>query len=488
MIIVVLLLLLLIGLGITYYMLTRTPGVEGRGERDRRYLFSIYGFDGDLLRRPTGVAFDADGNIYVADTGKKRIVEFDPNGEFIRVFGEAGKEMLQLWDPIDVAVLPDGRSYVVDKTQDKLVEFDQTGRAVRAIEVEEAPLSVTVTDENLFVTTESGVLIADLDGNLLTGYILRGKEPGSFDRPGGVTVGEDGTLYIADSLNYRVQALSTSGEPLWQYGEPLDPSTAVMNDSETRKFGLPSNITMDENGLIYVVDGLNHELVVLDTTGEKIETIGDMGDADGAFYYPDGIDYNDGRLVVADKFNDRVSIFETPLPPSQAWRSFVPYVIALLLLPLLLLPLLRRRRKYVVTDDFISAIKVDDDRDVIVKALKRVYATEKLVDAAEDIKELDLDWHKHAPEEATVEKLVERFALAPDRAESLAVATELRGKRVLIAEEKDLADAARELEIPVVTFAEIKKIITDREAKRGKKGPAAADTAPADDEDNEVTE
>jgi len=484
-IVIALLLLLLIGLGVTYYLLTRTPEIEGRGDRDRRFMFNIYGFEGDLLRRPTGVGFDQSGNIYVADTGKKRIVVFDDDGDFIRVYGEAGKEPLQLWDPIDVAPLPDGRSFVVDKTQNKLVEFDQTGLAIRAIEIEEAPLSITVNSENIFVTTESGVLIADLDGNLLTGYVRRGKEAGSFDRPGGVTVGEDGTLYIADSLNYRVQAIGTDGSPLWQYGTPLPAASAIQSDNPDRKFGLPSNITMDENGLIYVVDGMNHEIVVLDTNGEKIEVIGDMGDADGAFYYPDGIDYHDGRLAIADKFNDRVSIFETPLPPGQAWRSFVPYAIALLLLPLLLLPLLRRRRKYVVTPEFIGAIRDDEDRDVIVDALKRVYATEALVAAGEEVKELDLDWRKHEPEEDTVAKIVERFGLETGEAEALAIGVELRGKRVLITEGEDAAAAARELKVPVVTYAEIRKIITERAAKRGGKndtkgGGTAIDAAPGE--------
>jgi hypothetical protein len=206
-VIILVLLLLFALLAVTYYLLTRPPEVEGSAEdRDRRFLFSIYGFEGDLLRRPTGVGIDSRGNIHVADTGKRRIAVFDSSGRFVRVYGEAGKGDLLIYDPIDVAITPDGRAWVVDKTQGKIVEFDVTGRAVRDIVTPELPLSITYADENLFVTVESGVLVADLDGNLLTGYVRRGKEAGSFDRPGGVAVGEDHGVHSLQARRHGREA------------------------------------------------------------------------------------------------------------------------------------------------------------------------------------------------------------------------------------------------------------------------------------------
>ena len=105
-------------------------------------------------------------------------------------------------------------------------------------------------------------------------------------------MGEDGTLFVADSFNYRVQAISEEGEPVWQYGEPLPPDEAVGFAEESRKFGLPASIAADEGGFLYVVDGTNSEVVVLTTDGEFQETIGGVGHDDGLFYYPDGIEYS----------------------------------------------------------------------------------------------------------------------------------------------------------------------------------------------------
>ncbi len=210
--VIILLLLLLLGLAVAWWYLSRPAEISNQaGEQEEGFLFSIYGFEGDLLRRPAGVGVDSQGNIHVADTGKRRIVVFDENGEFVTLYGEAGDEIFQLRDPIDVAVTPTGRSFVIDKTSTKMVIYDNGIPVDAIVFTDEPPTGVSIVGDELFVTTESGVVIGDLDGNFQTGYVKRGKAPGEFDRPAAVAVGEDGTLYIADSLNYRVQAISSGG-------------------------------------------------------------------------------------------------------------------------------------------------------------------------------------------------------------------------------------------------------------------------------------
>ena len=474
---VVVLFLLLIALAVAYYLMTRPPELSGQGERDRSFMFSIYGFEGDLLRRPTGVGFDDEGNLYVADTGKKRVVVFDGDGNYIRVFGEAGKGPLQLWNPIDVEVAPDGRMFVVDKSQSKIVEYDRSGRAVRDITTPEPATSIAIKDNLMYVTTDSGVLIADTKGNLQTGYIKRGKKPGEFDRPGGVAVGADGTLYVADSLNYRVQAISPQGKPLWQYGKPIPADKAVQFDSDDRKFGLPASIAIDENDLIYVVDGLNHEVEVLDINGEPIEVIGDTGHADGSFYYPDGIDYYDGRIAIADKFNDRVEVFRTPVPPGQAWRSYIPYALLLLLLPLLLLPFLLRRQKYVLTPQAAELLLADTEGAAVAEAMKRVTGTTELAAWGEEHKdELGLRWDAVDADDEDVATVSERYGLAAEEAAALVIAAGTKGKRVLIGEGAPLQKAASELQVPVVTYTEIKAVLAEKTKSGAKKKPPAPES------------
>lgn len=469
-ILITLVLLVILGaLGWFYWTISRPAQVAEEGERDRNYLFSIYGFEGDLLRRPSSVAVGPGGDIYVADTGKKRIVVFSSEGDFITTYGEVGEGPTDLWEPLGVAVAPDGRSYVVEKKNKKIVLFDTQKRPIRAITLEEYPLSARVANDLLFVTTESGVVISDLDGNAQTGYIRRGKEPGSFDRPGAVAVGEDGTLYVADSLNYRVQAIGPDGQPKWQYGEPLKQgATTNMTEDTGQVFGLPASIALDDNGYLYVVDGLNSELIILDSrTGERIEKMGDVGKDDGKFYYPDGIDYADGRLVIADKYNDRVQVFRVPTSlTGPDWRPWVPWAALLLALPLLALLLMRRRPQYVMAPSFLERLAGDTAYGaVMARGIKRAVIAESLSEAAAELGDeyssLDFRSRKTDPEDAA--KLSEHFELAGAEAEGLGLAYQLRGKKVLLTDSPVAKAAADELSLVSLTYDEMLESITSKD-------------------------
>ncbi len=453
------LLALLLGLGVAYYLLTRPPVLTTQsGSRDRHFLFSIYGFQGDLLRRPSGVTFDDGGNIYVADTGNRRIVEFDKDGNFVTTFGDAGDQPKQLWEPIGIAVSSDGRAYVLDKGKKKIVMFDAQHRAQKVLTFQDSPLSVTIARKRLYISMVAGVVEFDLDmGKPITGYVSRGKKAGQFDMPGGVAVAEDGTMYVADSLNYRVQAIK-DGKSLWQYGTPIPAAQAVNYNGADRKFGMPASIAMDENGFLYVVDGLSSELVVLDTKGQFVESVGDIGHDDGTFYYPDGISYNSGRLAIADKFNDRVEIFSVPTA-AIAWRSYIPYGLLLLLLPLLALLLRRRGATYVAAPEFVERLGADENAAEVAKALKRLTVSPDVAEYGHQLADVKLEWVERQPDADTVTTLAERFGLNDGQARALAIAGELRGKLVLLTDDADLRAAADELGTPTLGYAQLQETL-----------------------------
>jgi len=77
--------------------------------------------------KPTGVAVDKDGNVYVADMLNYRIQIFDADGKFIRSFGKHGDGPGYFAMPKDVAVDPDGHIWVTDSMQNRVHLFTQEG-------------------------------------------------------------------------------------------------------------------------------------------------------------------------------------------------------------------------------------------------------------------------------------------------------------------------------------------------------------------------
>jgi DNA-binding beta-propeller fold protein YncE len=77
---------------------------------------------------PTNVEVDADGDVYVADTGNARVLKFDPDGRLLQQFGSLGRRLGQLVRPKGVAVDREGRVYVVDAAFENVQIFDPEGK------------------------------------------------------------------------------------------------------------------------------------------------------------------------------------------------------------------------------------------------------------------------------------------------------------------------------------------------------------------------
>lgn len=453
------LLAVLVGLLFAYFMLTKPPVSRSAKEQDDfRHLFSIYGFEGDLLRRPSGVALDSMGRIFVADTGKQRVLVFDQSGNFVAQFGDQGQGEYKIKDPISVATTLNGQIFVLSKTAKKIVVYNSLFKPVNEIGFSESPLSMTIHDNKLYVTTVSGIMIGDLEGNLITTLGKSGTAPGEFQLPAGIAVDKNGSMYVADSLNYRVQALNKDGEPLWQYGKPLPSGQAMKYQGKDRKFGLPASIALDDNGYLYVVDGLNSELVVLNTKGELIETIGDIGHDDGFFYYPAGIAYaGQGKVALADKYNDRVQVFQVPFatPTSAKIFAWAPYL--LLLLPVLLLWLfLRPRLQVIASEDFIRAAINDNIATDLEQAFDKLIVVPEAVGNLGDRLPAKLNLIPKPISDSEVERISSDSGLPKDQVAALALARNIKGKKVLLTGSPAVESAAKALNLATMSYDEFK--------------------------------
>jgi DNA-binding beta-propeller fold protein YncE len=308
--------LILLALLYLYYMLSSPPqALKAEKPKGFNHLFSIYGFGKERLGRPSDVAVARNGDIYVADTDNHRIVVFDKEGKFLREHRNYGKGKGQFEYPNAIDVAGNGNIYLVSKTLNKLMILSSGFKTIREIEVDK-PIEVKVHGKRLLVGTYRGIIQADLNGNLISGFGKRGTAKGEFDFPRGLAADEKNNIYVADSLNYRVQALTAKGKPIWVVGQPVKDIMAAK-----RRFSLPVSIEMADDGYLYLVDAFAAEILVLDPQGKQVARYGEWGHDEGFFYYPGGMAYaGDEKFVIADTYNDRVQVVQIPSPAASLFK------------------------------------------------------------------------------------------------------------------------------------------------------------------------
>jgi len=157
-------------------------------------------------------------------------------------------------------------------------------------------------------TGNSRIVHLDPSGNILTTWGNRTPEgqvppaPGTFVEPWGVTVDEQGNVYVADTWNHRIQKFDANGkfEREW---EILGQST----DNPEYLWG-PRGIAISPDGRIYVTDTGNKRVVVFDSNGKFLQEFGEEGD--GQLDEPVGIALESNGLVyVADTWHMQVVVF-----------------------------------------------------------------------------------------------------------------------------------------------------------------------------------
>jgi len=161
---------------------------------------------------PRGLAYDkTKGELYVADTGNRRIVVFDKSGNFLRQFGNQGGGPAQFDEPVSVVVSPDGKVYVTDSRNKRVQILDRNGNYQSEIKVpdwKDQPLSepyVALDGQgNVFVSDSANgrVLKYGKDGALL--QTLDTQDGKVLVNPIGLGVGPDGFLYIADAKQHAI--------------------------------------------------------------------------------------------------------------------------------------------------------------------------------------------------------------------------------------------------------------------------------------------
>jgi DNA-binding beta-propeller fold protein YncE len=204
------------------------------------------------LSYPHDAEFDAAGRLLVADTGNDRIAIYETSGAQARLVGE----MKGLSGPEGVAVAPDGRIFATN--------------------------------------TRAGSLAVLRDGRLERTIGSYGAGEGEFSHPHDVDIAPDGTIYVVDSGNNRVQLFDAALKPRPGFGAAL-------------KLNRPTYLALDGER-IWLADEYNHRILLLDRSHKPLGTLGSgtQGRGADAFRKPEAVLARGQHVWVIDTYNDRI--------------------------------------------------------------------------------------------------------------------------------------------------------------------------------------
>ncbi len=265
------------------------------------------GSEDTVLVKPFGIHVD-DGKLYVTDTGLSTLFVFDITNS--KQFSIQGFKSEKFASPIDVATDRKGNIYITDSVRKSVYIFNKRGIALRKIGPEsgmQRPTGIAVDKERdiLYVsdTLSSEIKRFSLkEWKPLPPLGSKGSGSGELNRPTFITLDNDGSLYVCDSMNFRIKIFDKDGEFQRAFGNL---GNTIGN------FSSPRGVAVDKDGNIYVTDTLFNAIQIFDPQGNLLLVFGSEGKGPGEFYGPEDIAISkDGKAYVTDSYNMRIEVFD----------------------------------------------------------------------------------------------------------------------------------------------------------------------------------
>jgi len=269
------------GLGQGRFQKPRAMAIDGQDQLyivDMTARIQVFTRDGEYVRswktpdstngRPTGLSFDREGNLCVADTHYFRMLVYTPQGNLLddrTIGGQNGSAPGQFNFVTDIAQDSQGNYFISEYG-----EFDRVQKFTR-------------------------------DGRFLMQWGRHGSELGEFLRPQSIALDDQDRLWVADACNHRIQVFDTSGSEAklvqW-WGE---------QGKELGKLNYPYGLQLDGQGHVFVCEFGNHRVQKFTDQGEVIGWWGTNGRRHGELCQPWTAQLDSrGRLHVLDSYNHRV--------------------------------------------------------------------------------------------------------------------------------------------------------------------------------------
>lgn len=253
------------------------------------------------LPRPVSVAIAKD-RVFVVDTAVGLVIGGkDDGGAAVRLKLPDGTS------PLAVASTPDGDSILVaDRDSGAIYAFDPKGtprgKVVDGGLVQRCGgIAVCANGDVLITDAEAGQVVrVGPDGLEVARSGRLGTGDGEFNTPTAIAEAPDGTVWVLDTFNFRVQQLDAELRYVSHFGRHGDGSG---------HFALAKGLAIDPDGHVYVSDARFDAVQVFDQDGQLLFVVGGRGFKAGEFWSPGGLAIDRrGRMAVADTGNRRIQL------------------------------------------------------------------------------------------------------------------------------------------------------------------------------------
>ncbi len=203
---------------------------------------------------------DSEGNLFIVDRARHRVVKFSSSGQFEREIGGFGRGPEQFSDPVDVDAHLTLNIFVADYNNNRIVRFDS----------------------NLNYLSE-------FTNNLDPFYY--------YEMPLSVAVSGQYDIFLLEDLNKRIVRFNRFNEPQFAFGDATNNLGQLLG---------PQKISVSEQGEVYVSDPAQKSVLVFDYLGNYLLEISHPD-----FQKPNGIDINKtGQLLITDSKRQKLYLFK----------------------------------------------------------------------------------------------------------------------------------------------------------------------------------
>jgi DNA-binding beta-propeller fold protein YncE len=261
---------------------------------------------------PMGIAVSDDGNrLYVADHAQAAVFVFDFAKKTLLKVGGAEKPLAS---PMGIALDAQENFYVAEQAKKVVSVYSREGKFLRSITdaslsrptgvaIDSARNKLYVADTGHTESDEHTVKIFNLEGKLL-GHIGKGKgnAEGSFLFPTYVSVDAKGNVYVADTVNSRIQKFDADGKFVQQYGK---------RGNAWGMFDKPKGVALDSFGNLYVADSGWSNTQIFNAKGQVMLFFGGRGTIPGLMQNPSALAIDkQNRIYAGDLLNHRINVYQ----------------------------------------------------------------------------------------------------------------------------------------------------------------------------------